>query len=317
MFGTQVINATNPRPACIQPLQPGVQRAVSEDCLHLNIWTPYPNCSERNLPACGHRTVLFFLHGDNFQEGGNNDRLLDARYLAVMGDVVVVAPNYRLGALGFLTDGTDDAPGNAGLYDQLTALRWVRMYIGYFGGNGSDVVAVGHGAGAASVGMLLFSRNASAHPSGAPLFDRVILMSNGPFGRFPDSTTSYRELLLEETSRHLMCVNVSSPLTCLQKVPNAMDFARPIRPQFFPTFGELLPQLPSKMSRTVQVHGLKVLIGHVDGEGSRVKDIIQRQYLLTSETRGTPYITDVLAHVGMNASSVASIINYYRQGRRY
>ncbi|KAH7953429.1 hypothetical protein HPB49_008111 [Dermacentor silvarum] len=164
-LGRQVLNASYPRPACIQPLPLGVTRAVSEDCLHLNIWTPYPNCTERNLPVCARRTVLFFVHGDNFQEGGNNDRLLDARYLAVMGDVVVVAPNYRLGVLGFLTDGTEDAPGNAGLYDQLTALQWVREYIGYFGGNGSDVVAVGHGAGAASIGLLLFSRNTSpSHP---------------------------------------------------------------------------------------------------------------------------------------------------------
>ncbi|KAK8771458.1 hypothetical protein V5799_025298, partial [Amblyomma americanum] len=74
-----VLNASHPRPACIQPLLAGDKRATSEDCLHLNIWTPHPNCTERNLPECGSRTVLFFLHGDNFQEGGNNDPLLDGR----------------------------------------------------------------------------------------------------------------------------------------------------------------------------------------------------------------------------------------------
>ncbi|XP_075543948.1 acetylcholinesterase-1-like [Dermacentor variabilis] len=316
IFGRHVFNASYPRPACIQSMPLDVERAVSEDCLHLNIWTPYPNCTERNLPVCAHRTVLFFVHGDNFQEGGNNDRLLDGRYLAVMGDVVVVAPNYRLGVLGFLTDGTEDAPGNAGLYDQLTALQWVREYIGYFGGNGSDVVAVGHGAGAASIGLLLFSRNTSAKPPGAPIFDRVILMSNGPFGRYPDSTTYCRQLLLEEASRHVTCGNVSSPLTCLQNVANALDFGRPVRPQFFPTFGQLLPDLPIKMASTVKLIGLKVLIGHVDNERLRLNDIIQRQYLLTSETKGTPYLAEVLENIGINATSVTSMLDFYRQRYR-
>ena len=40
-------------------------------------------------------------------------------------DIVLVAINYRLGALGFLPGGDQSAPGNAALYDQVLALKWV------------------------------------------------------------------------------------------------------------------------------------------------------------------------------------------------
>ena len=41
-------------------------------------------------------------------------------------EVVVVALHYRLGILGFLSSGGEEAPGNLGLWDQRQALVWVR-----------------------------------------------------------------------------------------------------------------------------------------------------------------------------------------------
>lgn len=41
-------------------------------------------------------------------------------------EIILVTINYRLGALGFLNTGTAEAPGNAGLKDQVLALKWVR-----------------------------------------------------------------------------------------------------------------------------------------------------------------------------------------------
>lgn len=70
---------------------------------------------------------------------------------------VVVTFNYRLGAAGFLCLGTEQAPGNAGLRDQLLALSWVSQNIERFGGDPHDVTAYGTGAGAASVEFLLLS----------------------------------------------------------------------------------------------------------------------------------------------------------------
>ncbi|XP_037556140.1 acetylcholinesterase-1-like [Dermacentor silvarum] len=46
---------------------------ASEDCLHLNIWSPAQNCSpEHESGSCEAKTVLFFLYGAAFQNGGNS-----------------------------------------------------------------------------------------------------------------------------------------------------------------------------------------------------------------------------------------------------
>ena len=47
--------------------------------------------------------------------------------------------------------------GNYGLWDQVTALRWVQENIPHFRGNSSDVTIFGNSAGASSVGILLAS----------------------------------------------------------------------------------------------------------------------------------------------------------------
>ena len=44
-----------------------------------------------------------------------------------------------MGSLGFLYLGTEDAPGNQGLYDQRLAIKWVKDNIQYFGGNKENI----------------------------------------------------------------------------------------------------------------------------------------------------------------------------------
>ncbi|XP_054929705.2 acetylcholinesterase-like isoform X2 [Dermacentor andersoni] len=72
-----VMDGRRPGPACYQE---GARSAdVSEDCLHLNIWTPKADCDTARQPSCANRTVLFFLHGGFFQAGSNRDYPLDGR----------------------------------------------------------------------------------------------------------------------------------------------------------------------------------------------------------------------------------------------
>lgn len=78
--------------------------------------------------------------------------------------------NYRLGSIGFLSVG-GDAPGNAGLKDQVLALKWIRDNIAAFGGNPNEVTIFGQSAGAASVHYLMLS------PMASGLFHRAICQS--------------------------------------------------------------------------------------------------------------------------------------------
>jgi carboxylesterase type B len=60
-------------------------------------------------------------------------------------DVIVVSFNYRLGIIGFLSldDESLNIPGNAGLKDQVFALKWVQRNIKNFGGDPDNVTIFG------------------------------------------------------------------------------------------------------------------------------------------------------------------------------
>ncbi|KAG0415530.1 hypothetical protein HPB47_007294, partial [Ixodes persulcatus] len=124
-------------PPCPQgsgaPVLDMIPTESSEDCLHLNIWTPVvrPFCAF----DCNPRTVILFFYGRNFEHGFNNQDLYDGRALSARGNVLVVVPNYRLGVFGFLNAQTADAPGNVGLLDMLLALKWVQDNIEAFAGD--------------------------------------------------------------------------------------------------------------------------------------------------------------------------------------
>ncbi|KAJ9598083.1 hypothetical protein L9F63_026814 [Diploptera punctata] len=106
-----------------------------EDCLFLNVFTP--QVSRRDL-----KPVMVWIHGGAFIMGS---------------DVVVVTINYRLGAFGFLNLDIEEVPGNAGLKDQVLALKWVQENILEFGGNPNKVTIVGESAGGASVHLHILS----------------------------------------------------------------------------------------------------------------------------------------------------------------
>lgn len=139
------------------------ERAQSEDCLRLTVWTP--GCDSRSRP------VLFWLHGGAYTSGAGDLDWYDGARLAREGDIVVVSPNYRLGALGFLrAEGVCD--GNLGLLDQEAALHWVQRHVAYFGGSPDCVTIMGQSAGANSAVMLLARQSAAR-----PLIQRAILQS--------------------------------------------------------------------------------------------------------------------------------------------
>merc|ERR1712241_1141875 len=117
---------------------------MDEDCLTLNIFT-------------------------------NNIELSQKKPQAVMGivdeDVVLVAMNYRLHALGFLSFGNNLVSGNMGLRDQQLAIQWVKANIQHFGGDPNRITIFGESAGGISVHAQVLS------PSNNGLFSGAIAQS--------------------------------------------------------------------------------------------------------------------------------------------
>lgn len=150
---------------------PADEGSQSEDCLHLNVWTPAVRDGKK-------RPVLFYIHGGAYNNGTANAALYDGTRLAERGDVVVVTVNHRLNAFGFLY--LADLPGlaaryresgNAGMLDLVLALQWVRDNIAEFGGDPGCVTIFGQSGGGAKCATLM------AMPSAVGLFHRVVTMS--------------------------------------------------------------------------------------------------------------------------------------------
>ena len=126
----------------------GESYTYSEDCLFLNVWTPEDATAESNLP------VILYIHGGGYTGGCGHEKHFDCPVWPQKG-VVAVTVNYRLGPMGFvcLPELAEEAGhcGNYGLYDQLTALKWVRDNISAFGGDPARITVMGQSAGAMSV----------------------------------------------------------------------------------------------------------------------------------------------------------------------
>ncbi|XP_071795074.1 acetylcholinesterase-like [Asterias amurensis] len=167
---SEELMATELGNACSQPRFPlgiaTVTGNISEDCLVLDVFVP------REVPP--QAAVLVYIHGGAFMYGAGSVDTLFPTPIAVVGDVIVVTLNYRLGALGFMSTGDDVIQGNMGLLDQRLALEWVRDNIKAFGGDPERVAVFGTSAGAGSIGLHMLS------PESARLFRGAIMESGNP-----------------------------------------------------------------------------------------------------------------------------------------
>jgi para-nitrobenzyl esterase len=162
----------------------------SEDCLHLNIWTP----------ACdgAKRPVMVWIHGGGFTAGASNIGAYDGTSIATRGDVVLVSINYRLGVLGFLnlrdaSKGALPGTGAEGIADQVAALFWIKDNIAAFGGDPDNVTVFGESAGGASVSALL------ASPQARGLFQKAICESGAAHvGQKREDSAKIAERFLEK-----------------------------------------------------------------------------------------------------------------------
>jgi para-nitrobenzyl esterase len=203
---TTVRDATRPGAACIQVKFPGSAQQ-SEDCLNLNVYAPPAADPAHPIP------VMVWIYGGGFEFGYNTQ--YDPSGLAERQHVIVVAPNYRLGAFSFLAHPALRGHGEGALaiLDQQAALRWVHANIAAFGGNPNNVTLFGESAGGWSVCYQLTA------PGARGLFNKAIIESGACTS--PDSAISLQaaEAGGLALAAELGCSDPATAATCLRTIP--------------------------------------------------------------------------------------------------
>ena len=243
-----------------------------EDCLKLNVWVrdPFPT-----QPA----PVIVWLHTGSFVSASANFASHNGRRLAEETGAIVVAPNYRLGPLGFLVhsalaaeDPAHPVSGNYGLLDQRAALEWVRENIAAFGGDPNNVTLAGTSAGADSVGLHMVS------PGSAGLFHRAIIESGTPTIRWPSHAESASQG--DDLANALGCTDRATVASCLrtrtfQQLLLALPLSTqqvitaPGRVHWNPVVDGLeLPDQPRLLLAAGQFHQVPTIVGFTRDEGA-------------------------------------------------
>jgi para-nitrobenzyl esterase len=254
------INAFDYGPASPQP---GSEPNQSEDCLFLNVWTP-------GLDARAKRPVMVYIHGGAYATGSGSSPLTDGTHLAQQHDVVVVTLNHRLNAFGYLyldqiAPGFRPDGGNAGQWDLILALAWVRANITQFGGDPSRVMVFGQSGGGAKIATLM------ATPAAAGLFHSVATMSgqqvtaSGPL----NATRRARAFL---AALNTSPANLSSLLTIpAQRIIEALSIADPHNNEQKIYFGPVVDQImltrhPFWPDAPPQSRRIPMILGNVKSE---------------------------------------------------
>jgi len=234
-----------------------------EDCLLLNIYSPREAFLSNHLAP-----VLVWIYGGGFLTGSARydeygpDRWLDE-------GLVVVTVNYRAGALGFLSLGTPEVPGNQGLLDQLLALQLVRDNIDRFGGDPNKVTLMGQSAGSSSVLYHLMS------PRSEGLFNQVIAESGSNFSPSLHSITASQAARYGVEAAIAMGCIIGNRLECLQD-KSAETFARlnaaisvNLKPNEDGEYAEnpFMPVSPMAALTSGQYYNVPALVGTTSQDG--------------------------------------------------
>ena len=269
----KVYKATQFGKPCIQDpswwnrfVGPGMNNLTfSEDCLTLNVYTPYQN-NLRN-PSTSY-PVMVYIHGGGFVLGTAN--VLSPGEVLVQYGVILVTIQYRLGPFGFLTTGDSAAPGNYGMLDQVLALKWVNENIKNFGGDPNKVTIFGLSAGGASVGLHLLSPRSSGFFNGA-ISESGVDTSPWVVLKTDLGAAKTKEFAAKVGCKHkshmqlVKCLRTVDAWTILRSFGN--ENWRPVVDSFASDNG-FLPDTPVNLRRAGKFKKIPYMVGFMANEGA-------------------------------------------------
>jgi carboxylesterase type B len=297
----QTIQATTYGSKCAQG------SSGSEDCLFLNIQTPYlPKArSKKQL-----RPVLFWIHGGGFTGGSSDDPLSDGGDLASKEDVVVVSINYRLSTLGFLAIPGTDITGNFGIADQVVALDWVMENIAAFGGDPRRITIAGGSAGAGSVRAMLGSPQAIGKYQGAAAFSNlgggVTIGLDGDYGTTYSTYYTVNQSYAVAGTQIFAAAGCNSTdlatrISCLEKIPALQIVSFPTVARYVVQDGKYVdtPNLVLSARNASTAH-VPVIFGIARDDGA--------SFSTWPKTPVTNHSQGLQVALGINSSWAANII---------
>ncbi|KAH8369271.1 hypothetical protein KR009_006103, partial [Drosophila setifemur] len=243
----------------------------TEDCLYLNVYAKQLK-SDKPLP------VMVYIFGGAFTVGEATRELYGPDYFMAK-DVVLVTLNYRVDCFGFLSlnDPSVKVPGNAGLKDQVLALKWVKQYISNFNGDENNITVFGESAGGCSTHFMMCTEQTRG------LFHKAIPMSGTVHNYWSNTPSEDFAFLLAQQHGYTGENNDAKVLDHLRGVPakelvnhnlmtpdhrrNGMIFA--FGPTVEPYVGEdcVVPKSPVEMAREAWTNDLPVMLGGTSFEG--------------------------------------------------
>lgn len=258
---------------------------ISEDCLYLNIWVPQHlrvrHHQDKPLTERPKVPILVWIYGGGYMSGTATLDLYKADIMASSSDVIVASMQYRVGAFGFLylnkyfSPGSEEAPGNMGLWDQQLAIRWIKDNARAFGGDPELITLFGESAGGGSVSLHMLS------PEMKGLFKRGILQSgtlNAPWSWMTgERAQDIGKVLVDDCNCNssLLAADPSLVMDCMRGVD-----AKTISVQQWNSYtgilgfpsaptvdGVFLPKDPDTMMKEGNFHNTEVLLGSNQDEG--------------------------------------------------
>lgn len=213
---------------------------------------------------------------------------------------------HRIGVLGFLNTGDQNAEGNFGLMDQHAAIVWVKDNIVAFGGDPNNIVLFGDGDSSEFLSYHVVSPLTSNN-----LFSGIIHQSG--VGYLDDNLPSNTIEMTNEVANALECNTDSNEvlMECLRNadlvelMAGSMDYMATVIID-----GTFLPNQPKTLATNEILQQYRYMIGFTSGEGSTEYENVDSN-VTDFQTLGT-YLADqvVIAADFINAPRIQAVVEY-------